>query len=304
MSRHLVVVILLCATQTAYAQYNVPSQASSDSRVTIAESEDQVIAVGGPKKPAPGFELGASIDFLTTSDRTFGNQKLEFTDVVLFRMHGLIPLGKTGELFAGVDLLPKQPSYTDEHRWQGVLLGVRSRISKRLSTYLRGQFGPNLDHDGFWTVGEAAVQYKREIAERVLFWESTVGGTYTQLFFDEQDTQFFQTELLTQTGIAIRDRKGYFATWLMFGFHFPIISRPTSDMPDAQGRSLDPQVRVGMSFGALVGVSRTLDLFIEASIYDRGDLENPETTLPVLSGGFDQRRVLFGFNRRFGKRRR
>jgi hypothetical protein len=301
MARLLVIVGLLVCARTAAAQYNVPSQASSDSRIQIAEGGEQVIATGKAKH-TPSFELGASLDFLTTKDRALGGKQVEFTDVVFFRVHALVPLGKTGELFAGVDLLPKQPSFTDEHRWQGALLGARMRMSAKLSAYARGQFGPNLDHDGFWTVGEAAVQYKRPIAEDVLFWESKVGGTYTQLFFDEQDTQFFQTELLTETGIAIREKRGHFATWLNFGFHFPIISRPES--PDAQGRSLDPQVRVGMSFGVLVGVNRTLDLFVEAAIYDRGDVANPATTLPILSGGFDQQRVLFGFNRRFGKRRR
>jgi hypothetical protein len=304
MARFLVIIGLLACAGTAHAQYNVPSQASSDSRVEIADGgEDMQIAEPAKKRPA-SFELGASIDFLTTKDRTLGDRKIDFTDVVFFRVHGLVPLGKRGELFAGVDLLPKQPSFTDEHRWQGALLGARVRVSKTVSAYARGQFGPNLDHDGFWTVGEAAVQYKRPIAEKVLFWENSVGGTYTQLFFDDQDGEFFQTELMTQTGIAIREKRGHFATWLNFGFHFPIVGRPTSAMPDAQGRSLDPQVRVGMSFGMLVGVNRALDLFVEASIYDRGDFADPATTLPVLSGGFDQQRVLFGFNRRFGKRRR
>jgi len=54
----------------------------------------------------------------------------------------------------------------------------------------------------------------------------------------------------------------------------------------------------------LVGVTKSLDLFVETSILDRGDLEDGRTTLPILSGGFDQKRVLFGFNRRFGVRRR
>ena len=59
-----------------------------------------------------------------------------------------------------------------------------------------------------------------------------------------------------------------------------------------------------MALGALVGVTKALDLFVEISMLDRGDLEDPSTTLPILSGGFDQQRLLFGFNRRFGTRRR
>jgi hypothetical protein len=54
----------------------------------------------------------------------------------------------------------------------------------------------------------------------------------------------------------------------------------------------------------VLGVSRSLDLFLELSILDRGDLDDATTTLPILGGGFDQNRIVFGFNRRFGARRR
>jgi hypothetical protein len=116
--------------------------------------------------------------------------------------------------------------------------------------------------------------------------------------------RFWQTELLAETGIAIREKRGYLATWLTFSFHFPLVSRPTTSAPDPDRGALDPQTRVGVAMGMLVGVTRGLDLFFELSTRDRGDLEDPQTTLPILSGGFDQARVLFGFNKRFGTRRR
>lgn len=284
---------VLARRGTAHAQYNVPSQATGESAsLELADRDDQQIATS-PAKTSLGWELGASLDFLTTTEAALGDQKLEVTDVVLFRVHGLVAIGRRGELFGGVDLLPKQPSYTDEHRWQGALAGGRVRFTSELSAYARGQLGPNLDHDGFWGIGEAALQWKRHLAEKVVFWETTVGGSYTHLVFDDADP-VFQTDLVTQTGLAIREHRGRFATWLNFGFQFPLVA---SD-------ALDPQVRVGMYFGMLVGVNKGLDLFVEGSILDRGDLEDPATTLPILSGGFDQRRILFGFNRRFGSRRR
>lgn len=290
--------------EDALAQYNVPSQTSSDSRVVIARDERDV-QIAEPAKPTPkGWELGASLDFLTTNERSFRREKLDFTDVVLFHVHALVNLGARAELFGGVDLLPKQPSFSNELKWQGALAGVRARFTRTVSAYARGQVGPNLARDGYWTVGEAALQYRRDLAERVLFWESALGGTYTQLFLDEQSKRFFQTELLAMTGIAIREKKGVFAMWLNFGFHFPIVGRPTVERPDPTGRALDPQVRVGTFFGMLVGVNRGLDLFLEASILDRGDFQDAATTLPILAGGFDQRRIVFGFNRRFGTRKR
>src|SRR5687768_10684402 len=119
-----VIAVLLGATAPAMAQYNVPSQATGDSsRLVLAKDEQQVIATGAPKTQL-GYEFGASLDFLTR-DRTPDEKALKFTDVVLFRVHGLLSIGKDGELFGGVDILAKQPSYTDELVWQGALLGAR-----------------------------------------------------------------------------------------------------------------------------------------------------------------------------------
>jgi len=100
---------------------------------------------------------------------------------------------------------------------------------------------------------------------------------------------------MAQSGLAVRDTKqGAFAAWLLFTFDFPLVD----------SGPIDPQTRVGMQLGILLGVTKTLDLFLEYSILDRGDFDNPRTTLPILSGGFDQKRILFGFNHRFGDRRR
>ncbi|MDX2086602.1 MAG: hypothetical protein SFX73_02075 [Kofleriaceae bacterium] len=298
----LVALVLVAGTGAVHAQYNVPAQASGKSSVEIATSGNE-IAIAEPKTELGG-ELGASLDFLTR-DRAAGLPEYKFTDVVFFRLHGLLAVGKRTELFGGVDLLPKQPSYTNEMRWQGGLIGLRHSLTNKYSMYLRGRGGPQLDKQGYWVMGEAAVQSKIHLAERVLFWDSTIGGTYTQLFPDEGTVPAWQAELLAETGIALRDRKGVFAAWFTFTFHFPLIATPGRGSPDpATGLVLDPQTRVGVALGALIGVTKTLDFFIETSILDRGDLQDPTTTLPILSGGFDQTRTLFGFNKRFGARKR
>ncbi len=313
MLRPLVILVVMLAARTASAQYNVPSQATGDSsRIEIARGETVSLAVDGKPASKLGYELGASLDFLTRdaipADSAIpgsGAKALKFTDIVLFRVHGLLSIGRRTELFGGIDLLPKQPSFTDELAWQGALAGVRVGFDKTYSAYARTQGGPGLGRDGYWVMGEAAVQAKLDIAEKLLFWESTIGGTYTKLFPDEPvSKKFWQTELLAETGIAIREKRGFFATWLTFSFHFPLVSRPTDSKPDPDRGSIDPQTRVGVSLGILGGVTRSLDFFFEVSTLDRGDLENAKTTLPILSGGFDQRRILFGFNKRFGTRKR
>lgn len=309
--RWLIPLALVVLHGTAFAQYNVPSQASGggvDAKIASeSDSEGSYIATSD-KEDDIGQEVGASLDFVTRDGAT-GERAFKFTDVVLFRLHTLISVGRSTEIFGGVDLLPKQPSDTNESKWQTAMLGTRYTIDRHFSVYARGQGGPGIDRDGMWIAGEAAVQTRMHLAERVLFWESAIGGEYTRLYPDN-DTKLWNTELLVQTGIAIREKHGYFAGWLNFGFHFPLAHAGRMEVavpgatPDVTAmRDLDPQTRVGVSLGALIGVTRGLDLFLELSILDRGDLANPTTTLPILEGGFDQRRIVFGFNRRFGSRR-
>ena len=307
MARHrvpyLAWVVLLVMTGAAHAQYNVPAQASGDrSREEIATGDSDMIATS--PKGTLGYELGASLDFLTR-DRAGDLPEYKFTDVVFFRLHGLLAIGPRTELFGGVDLLPKQPSYTDELVWQGGLVGVRRALTGKYGLYARARGGPELDHAGYWLEGEAAAQARIHLAEDVLFWDSTLGVTYTQLFPDVGRDPAWQTELLAETGLAIRDKHGIFATWLTFTFHFPLTATPDAGDPDPRsGLVLDPQTRVGVALGALLGVTRSLDFFVEVATLDRGDLQDPTTTLPILNGGFDQRRIMFGFNKRFGARKR
>lgn len=100
----------------AIAQYSVPSQAS---RSNEHSSEDETRNIAGgqqvsgnyiAKDPGTPWELGASLNFVT-SDESLGGKKLDFTDIMLLRLHALVVLGNY-ELFAGSDILPKQPSYT------------------------------------------------------------------------------------------------------------------------------------------------------------------------------------------------
>jgi hypothetical protein len=306
--RWLIPLVLISASGTAFAQYNVPAQATGSTEAMLADSSSSGEIATDDAEEELGQEVGASLDFLTR-DSGPNERAFKFTDVVLFRLHSLVAIGRQTEVFAGVDLLPKQPSDTSESKWQTAMLGVRYTINKHYSVYARGQGGPGIDRDGLWAAGEAAVQTRMHLAERVLFWESAIGGEYTRLFPDD-NAKIWETELLAQTGIAIREKHGYFAGWLNFGFHFPLAHQGRMTVPVPGGTpdvtmqaDLDPQTRVGVSLGALIGVTKGLDLFLELSILDRGDLSNPTTTLPILEGGFDQRRIVFGFNRRFGSRR-
>lgn len=281
------VAVLVVPSGRAAAQYAVPAAVSTEARVGSARSryERQLVR-------AAGWELGASLNFLTSDDGLGG---LAFTDLVLLRAHGLISLGGHTELFGGVDLLPKQPSDSSESVFQGALAGIRVRLGDRYAVWARGQGGPQLGGNGHWAEGDIVAQYKRALAADVLYWESGLGGTFTTLLGGAVgDDPTWLAEVACATGVALREPTGHFGTWLSFGFHFPVAQQSVAGV-------LDPQTRVNLALGVLVGISKTVDLFIEWSILDRGDGDAPATRLPILGGGFDQRQFVFGFMRRFDK---
>ncbi len=289
----------------ATAQYSVPSQASrSSDEVQIAYGNDTEI-VKRPEQRSLPWELGASLNFITSSEESLGGRKVALTDVMLLRLHAMISLGRF-ELFAGSDILPKQPSYTNEHVWQGSLAGLKTVVNKNISVWARGQGGPQLDKAGFWLGGDAAAQYHYELQD-VLFFESSLGFAHTHLLFKEDvSRQFFVDEVFTTVGLALRDPdRGKFGVWLNFDYYYPVFHRPTNGNPDPQTLgSLDPQPRVNMHIGAVGAITDTVSLFVDYSILDRGDLEEPTTTMPILNSGFDQRQIIFGFMRHFGREKR
>lgn len=293
--------VVVLAPASAAAQYSIPSQASA-SGVGGGEAigsartkiESDLVRTGG-------WEVGASLNFLT-SRPSLGGESLAFTDLALLRLHGLITLGGSLELFGGTDILPKQPSYTDENVWQGAMLGSRVALGDGFGAWARIQGGPELDRTGAWLGADLAGQYKLQL-EDMLFVELGLGVSHTELFPDQAtDRRLYLDEAFAQAGIAIRDpKRGQVGLWLMFDYYLPLVSGPDLDRPDpASGLALDPQPRINFHLGALVGLSRKVDLFMEWSILDRGDLDHPATTLPILGGGFDQKQLVFGFARRFG----
>jgi len=64
--------------------------------------------------------------------------------------------------------------------------------------------------------------------------------------------------------------------------------------------SFDPSVWLGVEVGGVLTVSEAgWDVFAAYSFIDRGELDRPETMLPILDGGFDPTQVLAGVAHRF-----
>lgn len=295
-------VIIAAWVGDAQAQYSVPSQASrSADELQIAYGDTEIVKREQNSLP---WEIGASLNFIT-SEESLGGEELAFTDVMLLRLHTMVSLGRF-ELFAGTDILPKQPSYTNEHVWQGSLAGLKTVVNENISVWARGQGGPQLDKAGYWLGGDAAAQYHYELQD-VLFFESALGFAHSHLLFEEDvGRAFFVDEVFTTVGLALRDPDdGKFGVWLNFDYYYPVFHRPTNGNPDPQTLgSLDPQPRVNVHLGAVGAITDNVSLFVDYSILDRGDLEEATTTMPILNTGFDQSQIIFGFMRHFGGNRR
>ncbi len=307
-------VVSFFALGEAEAQYSVPSRASgsssstskkvtkprstqaspsnnSDAEVTLAV-EDMVMPEPDDS-PLP-WEIGVSLNFIT-SEPSLGGEKLEFTDLMLMRLHTLFSFSHF-DLFVGTDILPKQPSYTNELAWQGSLLGVRTNFWDDFSAWTRAQGGPLLKREGYWVGGDFALEHHLDL-QKFLFVDTSLGFSHNQLLYDLDDgNTYISDEVFTRVGLSLRDPdKGLFAAWLNFDYYLPVYGSPDA---------IDPQPRVNMRMGALSAVSQSVDLFIEFSILDRGDLEDSRTTLPILNGGFDQTTLIMGFMRHFGPERK
>lgn len=63
---------------------------------------------------------------------------------------------------------------------------------------------------------------------------------------------------------------------------------------------MDPNVRLCLELGGVVSPEDTnWDFYATYSIIDRGSVDAPGSTLPILDGGFDQRQWILGVQHRF-----
>jgi hypothetical protein len=62
--------------------------------------------------------------------------------------------------------------------------------------------------------------------------------------------------------------------------------------------AFDPEVRVGLEVGGVLSFDEW-SVFSAYSFVDRGEIAEPQTTLPILDGGFDQRQLMLGVSYRF-----
>ncbi len=236
----------------------------------------------------PGWDVGGELR-LITSDQGLGTEPaLKLSDVGLFRARIRATASRRIETFGAIDLLAKQPSYTNELVIQGATFGVKVAVSRKwaLSTSLAG--GPTLGRTGYWGGGGTAMIYRAHPDETLSF-QASLGASATALRLDAVAENPWLTEASAGGMIMIHSPNGWFGMWLGAGLNVPVVH---SD-------ALDPATRLDLTVGTVYAVVKDWDIYIEAGIFDRGDRGHPETQLPILDGGFDQRTIVVGVTRRF-----
>jgi hypothetical protein len=248
-----------------------------------------------------GGELTAQMRFVT-ADAMLDGDRLKFTDLALFGVSGRWSLFTKLEVSASVELLPKQPSFTDEKPWQSVGFALRSPLGRHVALALSGGGGHLMDHTGMWTREALTLDWKKPIHRDFLAFDIQAGVQGLGLR-DPKTTSStaFLTEVSLRTTALFHEPRGHWGAWLGIAYAVPVQASgrdPTTELP------IDPQPRLGFHVGTVLSAVKQWDIFVDVSVIDRGDLANPATRLPILDGGFDQRQIMFGVTRHIEHRRR
>jgi hypothetical protein len=237
-----------------------------------------------------GWQTTGELRFLT-ADAAAGGAPTRMTDVVVARAGVRRSIRGRLELAAAVDVLPKQPSGTDELVWQSAELSARHRLGRKHAAYVAAAGGPLTDELGTWVGAGAGVQ-RRSIVHDTLSFQLTLGGGVTPLLLDGSTAWLGEVVARGQTLFRAEEA---FGLWLGADFAFPV-----AHGGDVMGVALDPQPRVDVSAGVVYSMVDRWDVSLQLSIVDRGEVDVPGTTLPILQGGRDQTILSFGLTRHFG----
>jgi len=287
--------VVTAASPAAFAQIqdSAPAVAGGET-MTVAGASVRSYAEDWLVNPFRELEIESSFRFLTAPESNLtpaDGGELRFTDVGIFHAGARYSFARRFEVAGGIDLLAKQPSYLDEPAWNGGDLGLRFSLGKKWALWASGGGGPLLDDAGAWGTAAAGLQARTSIDETIRF-QAAAGVSGTRLYMGEDSGRPWFTELVSHGEALLRAPRGEVAGWLGVDYRVPLA--------DADGTvDIDPQVRLNFQVGFMLGYVSKWDLYMVYAVVDRGDVEDPATTLPMLDGGFDQSQIIFGAARRF-----
>lgn len=278
----------------------------------LAETDDATPIAGGENigmdlrsqasdsmiMPAGWYTVTGRMAFLTAPGSPLGGTEggqVRFTDVALLGLEARTSFAGRAEFAASIDILPKQPSYTEESVLQRLGFSGRIGFRRRFAAYADLSAGPLLGGEGNWGAGNAGVQVRKSIHETTVF-QLAAGGAITGLSPEGMTTRNSDwfAEAVAGGEIVFRVPNGMAAGWLGTQLRFPVADGRRGSAPD-----LDPHTRANVDLGVVLSYIDNWDIFALLSVIDRGDLVDPRTTLPILDGGFDQTQLAVGITRRF-----
>lgn len=245
----------------------------------------------------PGYwDLGTNIKFVSP---TKGAEGLNLPNIVRLGFSGRISLTERIELSGQVALPPKQAEVTDDPPlFAGGLMG-RVAIGRRQSLYLATSAkrllqlaGPR--DDGVW--GEAALGWDgrsfMDTGKHFAFsWN--VGAGAGSAFAAAENT--WLAEAIAGLGLTGAFVRGNFGFTLGADFRFPVLSGGQAYWL-ADSPPINPQTRVELYGALFVSLATGWNVTATMTLGDRGNVDNPETILPTLDGGYDQTQFMIGFS--------
>jgi hypothetical protein len=252
--------------------------------------------------PSGHLEVAGEMAFLISQASPHG-ERLALTDLALFRLNLRRSFADWLELYGGVDLLPKQPTSTHAALFQGAHLGVQAEFAKGFGAALGVGAGPLFGADGVFYRTGPGLSWKPSVSEYLRFVVGA-GNAWTILDYrGENSSAFWLGEVVTHAETQIGDDNA--SMWVGMDYAVPFASRPHAAAADPERGYLDPQVRLNLEVGGALSLRADgWDVYASYTIVDRGELDKPETTLPILDGGFDQQQIAIGVEYRFEPKRR
>ncbi len=248
------------------------------------------------------IELGGDMVFITSDQRVDASGRLHeplaFTDVGLLRLRARRSFSDWFELYAATSVLAKQPTAWDEAIWQGARGGARLAFADHFAFRLGAAGGRLFETRGHYWQAEPELQLKADV-DQLLRFELGLGSTTTVMNASTNAAALWLSEVNSHAEMQFGSTSGAF--WVGLDYAVPIASGPNASAPDeTSGRFLEPPVRLGLQVGGVLSVSEAgWDAFAVYNVVDRGELDRPETTLPILDGGFDQTQIILGVQHRF-----
>jgi hypothetical protein len=225
-------------------------------------------------------------------------------DYTRLSLDGRLSLGERFEVAGGVSLPPKRSEVTDVPTIVGGFALARLALGPRSSLFTQA-FAERLlplrrpRDDGAWGAASLGLD-AREYVDRERRWlafAGTLGATGGRTIAAGGDSVPWLLE--AQAGgaahVMAMDDDGNDGVGVAAGidFAFPVLHGGRAFWV-AGAPELRPQTRADLHLAVYATLSTGWDITMKILWLERGDANVPETILPVLSGGYDQRQLVIG----------